>query len=161
MDAFVYGTLCDPKRAAVSATWTLTGRSTQRPSRVDARYPTLVPGGSTGPRLLRLGDGDLAALDAYEGVERGLYVRVRVPGADADLWTYVGDPTALGVAAEWPGDGRFRDRVRRFVETRDVRVVTERAGGTGGPLDSPCPAPPLGGLPAVVSARAVWLRSGI
>ena len=101
MDAFVYGTLRDPERARE-----VLGRAEFGPDarlvglgRASGRYPTLVPDGETAGRVLRLRDGDLAALDAYEGVDRGLYVRVRVPGDDGDLWAYVGDPDALGVDA--------------------------------------------------------------
>ena len=59
---------------------------------------------------------------SYEGVDRGLYVRVRVPSAAGDLETYVGDPDALGVDASWPGDGPLADRVERYVDANDVRV---------------------------------------
>ena len=96
MDAFVYGTLRDPERARE-----LLGHADFGPDallrglhRVDARYPTLAPGGETRGRVLRLRDDDLEALDAYEGVDRGLYVRVRVPGDQGALWTYAGDPDA-------------------------------------------------------------------
>ena len=46
--------------------------------RVDGRYPTLAPGDSVDGRLLVVDDRQLAVLDAYEGVDRGLYVRVAV-----------------------------------------------------------------------------------
>lgn len=124
MDAFVYGTLCDPVRARE-----VLGHADYGPpatlvglQRVEARYPTLAPGGETDGRVLELRDGDLAALDRYEGVERGLYVRVRVPSDDGGVWTYVGDPDALGVDVEWPGDGPLQRRVERFVEDNDVRL---------------------------------------
>jgi gamma-glutamylcyclotransferase (GGCT)/AIG2-like uncharacterized protein YtfP len=90
--------------------------------RVESRYPTLAPGGETEGRVLRLAEGDLDTLDAYEGLDRGLYVRVRVPSDRGEVWTYVGDPDALGVDVTWPGDGVLRNRVERFVEERDVRV---------------------------------------
>lgn len=124
MDAFVYGTLCDPERARE-----VLGQADFGPDarlvglgRASGRYPTLVPGGETEGRVLRLADGDLDALDAYEGVARGLYVRVRVPGDGGGLWTYVGDPDALGVDVEWPGDGPLRSRVVHYVADNDVRV---------------------------------------
>lgn len=124
MDVFVYGTLRDPDRARE-----VLGHATFRPDarlvglhRVEARYPTLAPGGETDGRVLRLREGDLGALDAYEGVDRGLYTRVRVPGEDGDLWTYVGDPTALGATVTWPGEGSFPDRVRRYLDSHEVRV---------------------------------------
>jgi gamma-glutamylcyclotransferase (GGCT)/AIG2-like uncharacterized protein YtfP len=127
---FVYGTLTDPVRArSVFGTppeyvgeALLCGLR-----RVDGRYPTLVPGRKVRGRLLRT--ADLARLDRYEGVERGLYVRVTVPRADGrPVEVYVGDPTRLGVDAEWPGDGPFGERVERYVEREDVlvRTVDER-----------------------------------
>ena len=124
MNAFVYGTLRDPDRARE-----VVGHADFGPDarlvglgRVGARYPTLAPGGETDGRVLRLRDGDLAALDAYEGVGRGLYVRVRVPDGDGGLWSYVGDPAALNAEVAWPGDGPFRARVERYVDRQDVRV---------------------------------------
>ncbi|QLD88992.1 gamma-glutamylcyclotransferase [Natronomonas salina] len=124
MDVFVYGTLRDPGRARE-----VLGHADYGPEarlvglgRASGRYPTLVPGGETAGRALRLRDGDLSTLDAYEGVERGLYVRVRIPSDEDELWTYVGDPDALGVDVEWPGAGAFESRVERYVGTNDVYV---------------------------------------
>ena len=124
MDAFVYGTLRDPNRARE-----VVGHADFGPDarlvglhRVEARYPTLAPGGETDGRVLRLRDGDLEAIDAYEGVGRGLYVRVRVPDGGGGLWTYVGDPAALDAEVAWLGDGPFRTRVERYVDRHDVRV---------------------------------------
>ena len=124
MDAFVYGTLREPDRARE-----VVGHADLGPDarlvglhRVEARYPTLAPGGETDGRVLRLRDGDLAALDAYEGVDRGLYVRVRVPDGGGGLWTYVGDPAALDAGVAWPGDGPLRMRVAGYVDRHDVRV---------------------------------------
>lgn len=124
MDAFVYGTLRDPGQCAAvlghaefGADATLVGLR-----REEGRYPTLAPGGRVDGRVLQLRAGDLEGLDGYEGVDRGLYVRVRVPSPDGDLWTYVGDPAALGVDVDWPGRGSLRDRVQRYVMANDVRV---------------------------------------
>lgn len=124
MDAFVYGTLRDPGRARdvvghadFAGDARLVGLE-----RASGRYPTVVPGRVTEGRVLRLSDGDLPSLDAYEGVDRGLYVRVRIPSDEGELWTYVGEPDALGVDVEWPGDGAFESRVERYVETNDVYV---------------------------------------
>lgn len=125
MDAFVYGTLTDPDRARevlghadFGPDATLVGLQ-----RVDGRYPTLAPGGETQGRVLQLRDGDLDALDAYEGVEEGLYVRVQVPSELGPLWTYVGDPDALGMDVEWPGDDTpFTRRVQGYLDRSDVRV---------------------------------------
>lgn len=122
MDAFVYGTLCDPDltrevlgHANFGSDVRLVGLR-----RVEGRYPTLAPGGETVGRVLRLTDGDLDVLDRYEGVDRDLYVRVRIPGDDGGLWTYVGDPDVLGVSIEWPSDGSLRERIERYVESSGV-----------------------------------------
>ena len=79
MDVFVYGTLTDPKRVArvVSEFEFLGPAELDGMHRVDGRYPTLAPGGAVTGLLLRT--PDVAALDAYEGVDAGLYVRASVP----------------------------------------------------------------------------------
>ncbi|WP_227353000.1 gamma-glutamylcyclotransferase family protein [Haladaptatus salinisoli] len=129
MRVFVYGTLTDPNRvASVVETFEFVGDAVLSGlHRVDGRYPTLAPGGETDGRLLET--DDVAALDAYEGVEYGLYVRVAVPTAEGgEAEVYVGDANRLGVAesVSWPGGGTLERRVRRFVDDRDVRVrVTE------------------------------------
>ena len=127
---FVYGTLTDPDRAAAvldgfdyAGAATLTGCH-----RVDAgEYPTLAPGGSVEGRLLVT--ADLAALDRYEGVDRGLYARVEVPlvGHEGIAQVYVGDPDRLGAggAVEWPGDGSLAARVNEYVRAEDVVVRME------------------------------------
>jgi gamma-glutamylcyclotransferase (GGCT)/AIG2-like uncharacterized protein YtfP len=124
MDVFVYGTLTDADRArAVVADPTFAGEATLRGlRRVDGSYPTLVPeeGGSVEGRVLRT--ADLPSLDAYEGVDRGLYCRVTVPSARGPLALYVGDPARLDAPGEWPGDGPFPERVERTLRERDVRV---------------------------------------
>lgn len=125
MDAFVYGTLRDASRARE-----VLGHADFGPDarlvglhRADGRYPTLAPGGETRGRVLRLRGGDLDTLDAYEGLDSGLYVRVRVPSDSGPLWTYVGDPVALGVDVEWPVDGpTFEARAEAYLERSDVRV---------------------------------------
>lgn len=148
---FVYGTLTDRERveailgenrpgegkasASGSTASESIGYEFQGPAtlegchRVDGRYPTLAPGGSVEGRLLSLGTGGLEALDRYEGVGRGLYVRVEVPlrGDDRSAWTYVGDPERLGVgdAATWSescssAEAGFEERVRSYVEERCV-----------------------------------------
>lgn len=129
---FVYGTLTDPERVAEvldePRDWSFVGDATLHGlQRVDGRYPTLAPGGRVDGRVLET--DAIAALDAYEGVDRGLYVRVRVPYADSDgvgddrgtdsdgvdddrepdgggvddesgtVAVYVGDPDRLGVDA--------------------------------------------------------------
>ncbi|WP_254864007.1 gamma-glutamylcyclotransferase family protein [Halovivax gelatinilyticus] len=133
---FVYGTLTDPDRAAAVVG---PGRYEFRGSaalsgldRVDGEYPTLVPGGSTDGRLLAVDETGLGALDAYEGVDRGLYVRVPVtadhPSVASDaVWCYVGDPGRLDAPGTWPGSGSFEDRVRTHVGPSRVHV-TDKSG---------------------------------
>lgn len=129
MRLFVYGTLTDPGTAErVAGDATFAGRAACHGlHRVDGEYPTLAPGGSVEGRLL---DTErVAAVDAYEGVESGLYVRVELPGPapEGTVYTYVGDPDRLGADAEWPGEGSFPERVRRYVAS-GVRVE-RRDGG--------------------------------
>ncbi|WP_267641005.1 gamma-glutamylcyclotransferase family protein [Haloarchaeobius amylolyticus] len=127
MDCFVYGTLTDPDRVAeVLDDWTFGPDAVLRGvHRVAGEYPTLAPGGRTTGRILRTDAVD--TLDRYEGVDRGLYVRVPVAwddeaaaaadtGADA-VQVYVGDPAELEVDAPvaWPGTGSFEERVGRYV----------------------------------------------
>jgi gamma-glutamylcyclotransferase (GGCT)/AIG2-like uncharacterized protein YtfP len=119
---FVYGTLTDPETAdAVVRDASFAGRAVCHGlHRVEGRYPTLAPGGRTEGRLLET--EQVAAVDACEGVGVGLYVRVALPFEDgATVQAYVGDPDRLGASAEWPGEGPFPERVRRFVAS-GVRV---------------------------------------
>lgn len=128
---FVYGTLTDPDRVAAvlgpdaadrRGAATLDGLR-----RVDGEYPTLAPGGQVDGQLLAVDDAGLDALDDYEAVNRGLYVRVSVPcrnpavGADA-VWTYVGDPDRLEADANWPGGDSFENRVQTALERGDAVV---------------------------------------
>ena len=123
MDVFVYGTLTSPERVAeVVDSYVFVG-----PARlsglhpVEGRYPTLAPGGDAAGRLLRT--DDIAALDAYEGVDSGLYVRVEIPRTDGGTAAvYVGDPVRLDADADWPGTGSFRARVRRYVDEEAVAI---------------------------------------
>jgi len=128
MDVFVYGTLTDPDRAAavVEDARFLGSARLVGLHVVAGRYPTLAPGGSTTGRILRT--DDVEGLDAYEGVEAGLYVRTTVPRADeSTVETYVGDPVRLGVADEvtWPGDGALADRVAAYVDRNEVLVRSD------------------------------------
>ena len=145
MDVFVYGTLTDAAQAAaVLDEFTYVGTATLSGlHRVEGRYPTLAPGGSVAGRLLRT--DEVAALDRYEGVDSDLYVRVTVPVAGADdghaaddgvpdasdptvpdeAAVYVGDPVRLGVDVDWPGDGGFGARVRRYVREQAVRLTPD------------------------------------
>ncbi len=127
MEFFVYGTLTDSE----TATTVLDSFEYGPPAtleglrRVDGEYPTLLPGGSVAGRLLESDEVD--RLDRYEGVDRGLYVRVSVPhGTGGAVETYIGNPDPLGVPDEWPGDGSFEQRVRAFLADTDVRVRSIR-----------------------------------
>ncbi|MFB6096115.1 MAG: gamma-glutamylcyclotransferase [Haloferacaceae archaeon] len=134
MDVFVYGTLTSPDRVReVLESFVFVGPAVLSGLHaVAGEYPTLAPGGEVGSRVLRT--DEVAALDAYEGVDRGLYVRETVP-ATGDRFgdavaVYVGDPDALGADAEWPGEGDFAGRVRRYLDGHRV-VVSARTEGTG------------------------------
>ncbi len=149
MRVFVYGTLTDPATAGeVLDSFVYTGPAVlEGLHAVAGRYPTLAPGGRVGGRVLRT--REIETLDAYEGLDRGLYVRVGVPVSDdpadtgandvdapdaddgaavddapdaARVAVYVGDPDVLDADATWPGEGSFRERVERYVADRDVRV---------------------------------------
>jgi len=142
VNVLVYGTLTEPEQVekvlteyAFHGEWVLCGLH-----RVEGTYPTLAPGGRVTGRLLSTPEID--RLDRYEGVDRGLYVRVAVPiegdpgdperegdptqpdGSNAVV-VYVGDPTALGVEVEieWPDEGGFRTRVERYVREHAVSVT--------------------------------------
>ena len=127
MDVFVYGTLTEPDAVAeVVDSFVFVGPATLDGLRlVEGRYPTLASGGETAGRLLRTEAVD--ALDAYEDVDGGLYVRETVPldaptGHPDTAAVYVGDPERLDADAAWPGSGSFPDRVRSLLDDRDVRV---------------------------------------
>jgi gamma-glutamylcyclotransferase (GGCT)/AIG2-like uncharacterized protein YtfP len=132
MDVFVYGTLTEPERVAeVLDSFVFVGPATLTGLRlVEGRYPTLAPGGQTAGRLLRT--DEVGALDEYEGVEDGLYLRENVPldapdGHPDRAAVYVGDPDRLDADATWPdGSGNrdrgFAGRVEAYLERADVRV---------------------------------------
>ena len=127
MDVFAYGTLTEPDRVAdLVDSFVFVGSATLDGLRlVEGRYPTLAPGGETAGRLLRT--DAVGALDAYEGVDDGPYVRETVPLDAPDdhpqtAAVYVGDPGRLGADATWPGEGAFAERVRSTLAERDVRV---------------------------------------
>ena len=130
MEVFVYGTLTEPERvASVVDAFVFVGAAVLEGCHpVAGRYPTLAPGGETAGRLLRTDDVD--ALDAYEGVDEGLYARVSVPRTDdGTAAVYVGDPDALGVeeVVDWPGSGPFAERVRRYFEAESVVIRPEHS----------------------------------
>lgn len=122
MLTFVYGTLTDSDQVGrVLDDYRFEGPATLSGlHRVEGRYPTLAPGGSVDGRLLRT--PEIGRLDDYEGVDRGLYVRVAVPLVDdpGEVAVYVGDPDRLGAPASWPGDGPFQARVRAYVRREGV-----------------------------------------
>lgn len=131
MDVFVYGTLTEPAQVGrVVDSFSFLGSATLEGLHpVQGQYPTLAPGDRTGGRLLRT--DEVGALDAFEGANRDLYIRVSVPLAgDVEgnptntAAVYVGDPDALGVTdpVEWPGDGSFADRVDQYLAVNGVRV---------------------------------------
>ena len=130
MDVFVYGTLTDRVRAAAvlgDGEFDFVGQARLCGlHRVEGRYPTLVPGGCVEGRLLRT--DRIEALDRYEGVADGLYVRVSVPDKGGRVAVYVGDPDRLEVSepVAWPGEGTFGERVERYV--RDGGVSVDRPG---------------------------------
>ena len=120
---FVYGTLTDADRAdAVLEAWRFDAEAVLEGLRlVDGPYPTLAPGGETPGRLLVTPEID--ALDAYERVTNGLYERVALPPSDGgEAWCYVGDPDRLDAPVDWPGEGAFARRVRRYCRDAGVRV---------------------------------------
>ena len=143
MRVFVYGTLTEPERVArVLDSYVFVGPAAlDGMHAVEGRYPTLAPGGSVGGRLLRT--DAVEALDDYEGVDRGLYVRVSVPfrgDGPETVEAYVGNPSALDVAeaVQWPGDdGDLARRVADYVEDNDVAV---RPTGSGGAVDRTGPS---------------------
>jgi gamma-glutamylcyclotransferase (GGCT)/AIG2-like uncharacterized protein YtfP len=122
MDVFVYGTLTEPERVAdvVDSFVFLGGAVLVGCHPVAGRYPTLAPGGETAGRLLRT--EAVAALDAYEGVPE-TYVRARIPRTDdGRVDVYVGRPSAVDSDSpvDWPGDGPFARRVRRYLHESAV-----------------------------------------
>ena len=136
MNVFVYGTLSESDQAdSVLHDYSYRGPAVlEGLQRVEGAYPTLAPGGSVAGRLMTTDDA--AALDRYEGVKNGLYVRISVPlvtgSAEGDgdesgrVEVYVGDPDRLDADAEWPGEGRFAERLLAYLVANDVRVRCRR-----------------------------------
>lgn len=127
MDVFVYGTLTDPECVRqIFDRFEYTGdASLDGLHPVEGRYLTLAPGGRVQGRILRIRGTKIDALDAYEGVDRGLYVRMTLSCADRAVEVYVGDPDRLDAPAEWPGNGPIRERVDRYLSTHNVRLRME------------------------------------
>lgn len=131
VQVFVYGTLTEPERVAAllgdgPGAYEFVGSATlEGLRRVDGRYPTLLPGGSVQGELLGVDEPALERLDRYEGVDRGLYVRVAVPRADGgSAQVYVGDPDSLGVATDgaWSDGRSLRASVCTHIVRNDVVV---------------------------------------
>jgi gamma-glutamylaminecyclotransferase len=129
MLVFVYGTLTDRHTAAsILEEFEYEGFATLSGlHRVDGKYPTLAPGGQVEGRLLRTDEID--RLDAYEGVDRGLYVRVSVPvegpGDRESAAVYVGDPTTLDAPDLWLGPEPFPACVTNHLDTFAVTISTD------------------------------------
>lgn len=130
-EVFVYGTLTRPERVSrVLDSWAFGPDAViDGLERVEGRYPTLIPGGSVAGRILET--SEIGRLDTYEGVDRGLYVRVRIPWSNQPgaVLVYIGDPESLGADVEdaWPGDESFTDRVHAYLRSAEVSVrITDR-----------------------------------
>lgn len=120
---FVYGTLTDEDRIAMLLDdYSVRDRAVlEGLHRVEGTYPTLAPGGRVEGRIIRT--PELDRLDQYEGVDRGLYVRIQVPHDDGmPVFVYVGDPDALDVSVSWPAGRSVEAAVQTYVETHHVRV---------------------------------------
>lgn len=116
---FVYGTLQHPRRVRAvlgpEARWRVLGAGTIGGVLYDAgRYPALLRSDSPDevvPGLvLELGDESLlGALDRYEGVDSGLYLREQVEvclagGGQQGAWVYVYNQSVAGLRRirKWP-----------------------------------------------------------
>jgi gamma-glutamylaminecyclotransferase len=128
MNVFVYGTLTNPERAQqVLDRCEYTGHATLIGlHRIEGRYPTLVPNGSVQGRILQTDSDGLDALDDYESVHRGLYVRKSVPASvltdERSIEVYIGDSERLSACDRWPGDEPFTERVERYITTHNVHI---------------------------------------
>ena len=78
---------------------------------IDGRYPALVPGdsGRVHGELWLCPAGRLPGLDEYEGVEAGLYRRVRLVAGGRPVWAYVAGPALAAHLVERNriGSGRW------------------------------------------------------
>lgn len=153
---FVYGTLTDPGRAgAVLDGLDYRGRAVlDGLCRVEGTYPTLAPGGSVEGRILAT--DDVAALDRYEGVDEGLYVRVSVPFVAGDGGGAGDDGTSADSATG--GDTATDDAAV------DADRTVETYVGDPGRLDAPAEWPGEGAFPqrvrAYLAKHAVVVRGG-
>lgn len=121
MRLFVYGTLTERRRLGAvlgsSIGWRVLGRATVHGALYDCgEYPALVasaaPDDAVPGMLLELDDDSaLAQLDAYEGIDSGLYVRTEVEarlddGRRPTAWTYVYNRSIAGLRriSAWPAE---------------------------------------------------------
>lgn len=97
---FVYGTLRTGGAAGgLLAGGRALGEATLRGSLYDVqgRFPALVLGGDTEVQgeLWEVPAARLAELDAYEGVDQGLYRRARAEADGTACWVYTAGPALL------------------------------------------------------------------
>jgi AIG2-like family. len=132
---FVYGTLTDDSQVAeLLDSYRFVGNADCLGlSRIDGRYPTLVPGERVSGRLLETSERE--RLDRYEGVESGLYHRFSlpvkpesgVPVEHDEASVYIGAPAGLGIdpspEQHWPRTGAFPERVDAYLSAHAVRIV--------------------------------------
>lgn len=153
---FVYGTLTENQQVErLLSSYEFRGRATcVGLERIDGEYPTLVPGDSVEGRLLTTPAGD--RVDRYEGVDEGLYHRVRIPLSSqltqqlatqeqspdstdtakpdhthATTYTeavvYIAEPAKLGIPDETGWPtGEFPDCITSYRDATDLKIVTEK-----------------------------------
>lgn len=160
MRVFVYGTLTEPARVQeVLDSFVFVGSATlDGLHAVEGRYPTLAPGGAVGGRLLRT--DSLDALDAYEGLADGLYVRAHVPlhgerGGDGSSGDSVDAEDSVDADASTSGDDPTGDDSP--TDATSPRVVTS-AGRL--PENADDRVAVYVGDPARLNAAADWPGDG-
>jgi gamma-glutamylcyclotransferase (GGCT)/AIG2-like uncharacterized protein YtfP len=98
---FVYGTLCRPavRRRILGRAVTAVKATLKGYKRLNGKWPYLVkkPGGKvTGEILKNLTSRDLKKLDAYEEVEKGIYIRAGITLGGKKHFVYLPD------LSKWP-----------------------------------------------------------
>jgi len=97
-------------------------------------YPGIIAqaGCSVSGKLVRnVSKDEVAALDAFEGLDRGLYSRERVIVRSGDTaltaFTYVAGPALLPyLAGEWSAEDFERTKLRRFLEMSVLPLSPQR-----------------------------------
>lgn len=152
---FVYGTLTEPERVAelldrfdLGPEATLYGLH-----RIEGRYPTLAPGGEVEGRLLET--PETQRLDAYEGVDSGLYVRVSVPVSDGDRET----PEASRVAGASSSGDSVEQSSTDSQKSKTAGNITEQRS-VSSPPESSNSAECYVGNPDRLDADAEWPGAG-